>query len=123
SDQAMMIDFYNSVRNLQFIFAHAHGGRCAGFQMKVDQLAEIDLCQQISVHDDQRLVRQGGDQAEGAGGSKTLVFMQIMDLNSPPRAVAEIILNHFRLVIDGYVKPSKAAGDEIVHNDFQNWLG
>src|SRR5690606_34361683 len=118
----MLIRFYNAIWHLNVIFSHTH--RCNGLvvPVEVDQLREVELGEQIPIHDNDFLGGYLRKEAQGTDCTEALIFMEVFDPYVPLVTVPEIVHDHRGLVIDREVELTETVRNEIVEDCFENGL-
>ena len=80
-------------------------------RVRIEQPADVRARDEVAVHQQDRLGRRLGQQAERAGGAERLVLAQVVDAGAEPRSVLEVILDDVAQV----VHRDRDAGDARPH--------
>ena len=76
------------------------GGARAAVAMKIDEAAQIDLCQHVAVEDDDRVAHTLRRVANGARGAERRRLDDVADLDAGVASIAEHLFDAMRLVVE-----------------------
>ena len=109
---AVRFSLHDPVGDLILVGVHAHGSLHGVLPVEVEQVAKVEIRDQITVHHQQRLVLVGQER-ERPRGAPALLFIEVGDLRVPPRTIPEVRLDH----PDGLFNPGKVLPDRVATHE------